>query len=67
MIQEYIKALPKKKQNQSLPLIQAHNIGTKSYIRKDHKKQTVEEIIKYNPIGLIDDLLDPKDNQGSKF
>eukprot|EP00347_Sterkiella_histriomuscorum_P008883 403343381 len=67
MIQEYNKALPKRKQNQSLPLIQAHNIGTKSIIKKDHKKQTVEEIIKYTPIGLVDDQLDPNENQGSKF
>ncbi|CDW84410.1 UNKNOWN [Stylonychia lemnae] len=67
MIQEYNKSLPKRKKNQSLPLIQAHNIGTKSIIKKDHKKQTVEEIIKYNAIGEIDDQLDSKEAQGSKF
>lgn len=48
-------------------MIQATNIGTKSIIKKDHKKGKIEEIVKYNPIGFIDDNLDPKEDNGSKF
>jgi hypothetical protein len=59
--------LPKRKQNSALPLIQATNISTQQLIKKDHKKQKTELITKYHPIGFIDDKLDPKEDQSSKF
>ncbi len=34
---------------------------------KDHKKGTVELLTKYTPLGLVDDFLDSKENNGSKF
>lgn len=67
-INEFNKSLPPKKRvASSLPMIQANNIATKSIIRKDHKKGKIEEIVKYNPVGFIDDNLDPNDDNGSKF
>ena len=48
-------------------MIHATNIGTSSVIRKDHKKGKVELMMRYTPIGVIDDYLDPKEADGSKY
>jgi hypothetical protein len=59
--------LPKKKLSSALPLISANNIGTTQVIRKDYKKNKVELLTKYTPIGIVEDFLDPSENNNSKF
>jgi hypothetical protein len=36
-------------------------------VKKDHKKETIEMVANYTPIGLIDDYLDPNEASGSKY
>jgi hypothetical protein len=48
-------------------MIHATNIGTTYAIRKDLKKNKTELLTKYTPIGVVDDFLDPKENNNSKF
>lgn len=49
-------------------MIQSTNIGTVYSIRTDAKKGKKEVITKYTPIGVIDDQLEAKDEEGmSKF
>ena len=48
-------------------MISATNIGTSQRVKKDYKKGTTELVTTYTPIGLIDDFLDPKEEEGSKF
>jgi hypothetical protein len=50
-----------------LPLIQATNVGTTQVIRKDPKKGKTELLTKFTPIGIVDDFLDPNENNASKF
>jgi hypothetical protein len=59
--------LPKSKQKDALPFIHATNIGTTYAIRKDLKKNKTELLTKYTPIGVVDDTLDPTENNGGKF
>ncbi len=72
-INEFNKALPKKKQNMAFPMITSTNIGYTNSIKRDHKKKTVELLTHYNPVGLIedhfqtgDDLSDAKFSLDSK-
>jgi len=58
---------PKKRLTSALPEISANNVGSKLTIKKDHKKKKVEEVYAYNPIGFVDDHIDPNYDQGSKF
>jgi len=58
---------PKKRPTSSLPMIQACNIGAKDLVKKDHKKKKVDIVTKYNPIGFVEDHIDPKEDEGSKF
>ena len=67
-ITEFNQALPpRKRPTSSLPMIQACNIGSKDLVKKDHKKKTVEIVTKYNPVGFVDDYIDPSEDGGSKF
>jgi len=54
-LNEFNKALPKKKAKMALPMILSTNIGTTNIIKKDLKKKTVELLTKFNPVGYIDD------------
>ena len=36
-------------------------------VRKDFKKNKIDLITKFTPIGVVDDFLDPKEDQNSKF
>lgn len=67
-INEFNKALPKKKQNMALPMISSTNIGYTNSIKRDHKKKTVELLYKYNPVGLVEDHFQTGDDlDDSKF
>lgn len=68
-LNEFNKALPKKKQNLAFPMIQSYNIGTTQSIKKDHKKKKVELITKYHPLGIIEDNFykDEEDAYSKKF
>lgn len=58
-LNEFNKALPKKKKNLALPMFKATNIGYQNVIKRDQKKKTVELITKYNPVGYIEDTFKP--------
>jgi hypothetical protein len=47
-------------------MIGATNIGTSLVYRTD-KKGKKEEVTRYNPIGLVNDFLDPNEADNSKF
>jgi len=67
-LNEFNKALPKKKQNLAFPMITSTNIGYTNVIKRDHKKKTAELIYKYNPVGLVEDHFQTGDDlNDSKF
>jgi hypothetical protein len=55
-INNYNKALPKRKQNLAIPMIQSTNVGVLNTLRKDQKKGTTEIVTKFTPIGMVDDF-----------
>lgn len=59
-LNEFNKALPKKKKNQALPMFSTTNIGHQNSIKRDIKKKTVELLTRYTPIGFIDDHYKPE-------
>jgi hypothetical protein len=66
-ITNYNKALPKRKQNQAIPMIQSTNIGVLNTLKKDQKKGTTEIMTKFTPIGMVDDFQDANECDKSKF
>lgn len=63
-LNEFNKALPKKKQSMAFPMLQATNIGTSEVIKRDHKKKKVELITRYNQVGFVDDYFVQSDEEG---
>ena len=59
-LNEFNKALPKKKKNLAQPMFSATNIGHQNSIKRDIKKKTVELLTRYNPIGFVDDHYKPE-------
>lgn len=48
-------------------MISSTNVGFKNLVKKDYKKNKIELITNYTPLGIEEDFLDPKDNSNSKF
>ena len=55
-ISNFNKALPKRKQNQAIPMIHSTNVGVLQSLKKDQKKKTTEIVTKFTPIGMVDDF-----------
>jgi hypothetical protein len=55
-ITNFNKALPKRKQNQAIPMIHSTNVGVLQSLKKDQKKKTTEIVTKFTPIGMVDDF-----------